>query len=123
MGDLIVELATDKIEPSASERDAFVLLYGNEETTEDEDTTKRKYQHPMEEDMPSPATLWNIVQPLLYILGMFAILTFPPFHQYITTTLCPALGKMPLVTWAITILALAIWTFFVLNLDCIKGYV
>ena len=132
MGDAIALLPTDKIPSTATEKEAIILLYGEEDVAcPKENVNINNSVHASSSSIPnktstvkstsssSPSSFKSEITSLLLIIVMFGIWTCPPFSEYMKT-LFPFFGKFWVAFWIFQILFFSAYAFFVLNIETVR---
>jgi hypothetical protein len=130
MGDSIAVLPTDKIPSTVAEKEALILLYGEDSLP----LSKPQIPLPSPPPPPPPSLPSPPLSPsshgttpsngyhqyqtemssLLMLVVMFAIWTFPPFTSYLQTCF-PSFKTLWVLFWLLQIAFFAVFSFFVLN--------
>jgi len=129
MGDAIALLPTDKIPSTSTEKEAIILLYGEEEVTCSQEMVNPSPPPPRPSLTPPSKTTSTKNKPsssfksemtsLLLLIMMFGIWTCPPFSEYMKT-LFPFFGKFWVAFWVFQILFFSAYAFFVLNIETVR---
>jgi hypothetical protein len=132
MGDAIALLPTDKIPSTATEKEAIILLYGEEDVacSKEENLNINNLVHASSSSVPvktstvkpsssSSSSFKSEMTSLLLIIVMFGIWTCPPFSEYMKTLL-PFFGKFWVAFWIFQILFFSAYAFFVLNIETVR---
>ena len=137
MGDSIAVLPTDKIPSTVAEKEALILLYGEDSLPLSKPqvplppslSLPSLPSSPSSPSLPSPPfppspqqvnyssngfQYHTEMSSLLMLIVMFAIWTFPPFTSYLQTCF-PSFKTLWVLFWLLQIAFFAVYSFFVLN--------